>query len=79
MLSLSIPSIAQEFDEEDREPAALPSKRNYPGGQDEEDLRVLKSLPESSVKTDASSIQKEVFRALYNQELREERQESMEE
>lgn len=61
----------------DRDPASLvlPSnaaKRTYPGGQDEEDLKVMAAIPEAALKTDARGIQKEVFKALYNQELKDE-------
>lgn len=70
-------AFAQEAQEPDRDPASLslPSaatKRTYPGGADEEDLKVLASLPEAAVRTDARSIQKEVFKTLYNQELKDE-------
>lgn len=68
----------------DRDPAAvntMPSlvKRNYPGGADEEDLRVQPSLPEAALKTDARSLQREVYKALYNQELKDDRQDAVEE
>ncbi len=68
---------AEELPEMDRDPAniILPTasvKRTYPGGADEEDLRVLTTLPEAALRTDARGIQKEVFKSLYNQELKEE-------
>jgi hypothetical protein len=44
-------------------------KRLYPGGRDEEDLKVLAALPESLRKTDERAIQKEVYKTLFNQEL----------
>ncbi len=44
-------------------------KRLYPGGRDEEDLKVMAALPESSRKTDERAIQKEVYKSLFNQEL----------
>ncbi|MGE0764589.1 MAG: hypothetical protein AB7N80_15040 [Bdellovibrionales bacterium] len=45
-------------------------KRLYPGGRDEEDLKVLASLPESIRKTDERVIQKDVYKTLFNQELK---------
>lgn len=65
----------------ERDPAAVvaPGKRAYPGGADEEDLRVQAQLPEAALKTDARSIQKDVYRNMFNQELKEERQEAVEE
>jgi len=68
--------FAQE-EEVSRDPSSLiiPSasaKRTYPGGADEEDLKVQTSLPEAALRTDARGIQKEVYKALYNQELKDE-------
>lgn len=66
-----------------RDPAAVPStlnaKRTYPGGADEEDLRVLPVLPEAALKADARSVQREVYKALYNQELKDDRHDPVEE
>ena len=71
------------IDPNDREPAAISpnisSKRTYPGGADEEDLTVQSRLPEAGLKTDARSLQRGVYRALYNQEMKEERAETVEE
>lgn len=84
-LLLSFSAFAQDeaFDsyETDREPTSItPSaKRNYPGGVDEEDLRVQNTLAEAPLKTDARSIQKDVFKTLYNQELKDERTDIVEE
>lgn len=55
------------------------NKRTYPGGADEEDLRVLQSLPEAALKTDTRRIQKDVFKTLYNQELKDESTDAVEE
>jgi hypothetical protein len=74
-----LPDNAADFD---REPAALPpttKKRNFPGAADEEDLRVLASLPEAAMRIDARSLQREVYKQLYNQELKEETQNDLEE
>jgi len=69
--------------EPEREPAALAStfsnKRTYPGGADEEDLRVQAALPEAALRTDARSIQRDVYKALFNQELKDDRQDAVEE
>lgn len=56
----------------ERDPAAaLPKKeRNYPGGSEEEDLRVSPTLPEAPIKTDARTVQRDVYRALYKEELK---------
>lgn len=53
-------------------------KRLYPGGRDEEDLKVLASLPEAARKTDTKSIQKEVYKNLFDQELKDDEGESSE-
>lgn len=61
--------------EVDRDPSSLvtpPVKRLYPGGVDEEDLKVQAAIPDAVVRTDARGIQKEVFKSLYNQELKDE-------
>jgi hypothetical protein len=69
--------------EPEREPASVPStlnlKRNYPGGADEEDLQVQPAIPEAAVHTDARSLQREVFKALFNKELKDDRQDAVEE
>ncbi len=74
--SLSEPEI-------EREPAAIAPavniKRNYPGGADEEDLQVQAAVPEAALQTDARSLQREVFKSLYNQELKDDRQDAVEE
>lgn len=82
LLTMTNVALAQEdFAEIDRDPASIPLtvKRNYPGSADEENLQVLKALPEAPLKTDARGIQKEVFKALYNQELKDDRPETVEE
>jgi hypothetical protein len=68
--------------EPEREPAAIApmaTKRTYPGGADEEDLRVQSALPEARIATDARTIQREVYKSLYNQDLKDERPENEEE
>lgn len=70
-------AAAEDIMDMDRDPASLilptsSAKRTYPGGADEEDLKVQTTLPEASLKTDARGIQKEVYKALYNQELKDE-------
>jgi hypothetical protein len=68
----------------EREPNAVnvvaPSaKRTYPGGADEEDLQVQAHLPEAEMKENAHAVQREVFKELYNQEMKEERNDTVEE
>lgn len=77
---------AQEEDilsgDADRDPAAvqLPAKRRVlPGGADEEPLTVQPTLPEAATKTDARTLQRDVYKQLFNQELKEERQDEAEE
>ncbi len=69
--------------EPEREPAAVPSslnvKRSYPGGADEEDLQVQTAIPEAAMHTDARSLQREVFKALFNKELKDDREDAVEE
>ncbi len=78
--SAAMAQLHEELDA-DREPAAVSSslRRTYPGGGDEEDLRVMPSLPEAPLKTDQRSLQKEVYKALYKQELKDDHQDTMEE
>lgn len=79
--------LAEDFlneSEPEREPAAVTAptfspRRQYPGGVDEEDLRVQNNLPEATQQTDARVLQREVFKSLYNQELKDERQDAVEE
>ncbi len=69
-------------DSVERDPAAAKvysGKRTYPGGADEEDLRVQNHLADAAVKTDSRVLQREVYRKLYNQELKDEREEAVEE
>ena len=68
----------------DRETASVPEstkkKRMYPGGADEDDLKVMAALPEAMIKIDARSLQREVYKELYNEELKEDhREEDVEE
>ena len=70
-------AVAEDIYEVDRDPASLilptsSAKRTYPGGADEEDLKVQTALPEAALRTDARGIQKEVYKTLYNQELKDE-------
>lgn len=53
-------------------------KRLYPGGRDEEDLKVLVALPEAMRKTDERVLQKEVYKNLFNQDLQLDEGESAE-
>jgi hypothetical protein len=80
----SLNSAAQEDASEfgfERDPASIPTraKRSYPGGADEEDLTVQPQLPEATLKADARGIQKDVYKGLFNRELRDERQDAVEE
>ena len=86
LLFVSTGALAEDFlsePEPEREPAAiakpLNAKRAYPGGADEEDLQVQTALPEAALRTDARSLQRDVYKALYNQELKDERQDAVEE
>lgn len=81
--SFSVWAEDELIDASDREPAAVsvPSvnKRLYPGGADEDDLLVQARLPEAGLKTDQRSLQRGVFKNLYNQEMKEDRQDTLEE
>ena len=72
---------ADELVDMDREPASITpaSKRAYPGGADEEDLQIQATLPEASLRTDSRSVQREVYKSLYNQDLKEDHPEPIEE
>jgi len=47
-------------------------KRLYAGGRDEEDLKVLATLPEAARQHDERSVQREVFKNIFNQDMVEE-------
>ena len=68
---------------QERDPSAInptsPSKRTYPGGMDEDDLQVQARIPDAAMKTDARTLQRDVYKVLFNQELKDERQEAVEE
>ncbi len=62
------------FDEESvREPSSLviPGARSYPGGSDEDELQVQASLPDVDIRVDARTLQRKVFKELYNQDMSE--------
>lgn len=81
--SLSAFADDELIDGSDREPAAVApinvNKRTYPGGQDEEDLQVQGHLPSAGLKTNARGLQRGVYKNLYNQEMKEERSQAVEE
>ena len=58
---------------------ASPNHRTFPGGADEEDLQVQGHLPEAAMRTDARTLQKEVYKSLYKQELKDDGREAVEE
>jgi hypothetical protein len=72
-----------QSDAADRDPAALKSstlKRTYPGGADDEDLRVVSQIPEAAIRTDARSVQRQVYKRLnHGKDLKDDRQETVEE
>lgn len=74
-----IPAESYEAERGPASVAPISIQRPYPGGADEEDLRVQSSLPEAKLKVDARSVQREVFKQLYNQELKDERHDTVEE
>lgn len=82
---ISIAASAQDFlgePERDRDPASIAPitvKRVYPGSQDEEALTVQSALPEARNTADTRGMQREIFKSLYNQELKEERHDEVEE
>lgn len=47
-------------------------KRVYAGGRDEEDLKVLATLPEAIRKSDTRTVQREVYKDLFKEDLKEE-------
>lgn len=51
-------------------------KKLYPGGRDEDDLKVLAALPEAATKTSVRVIQKDVHKKLFDEELKDDEAES---
>lgn len=82
MLVFCIPTFGDDEVWGEREPSSVMTpagRRAYPGGSDEEDLRVQAQLPEAQVKLDTRTLQREVYKNLYNQELKDERHDPVEE
>lgn len=88
LMTLGAYAWAQEESSEllDREPAGFgsytiaPAKvKTYPGGADEEDLKVQSNAPDAPLTTDARTLQRDVYRDLYKQELKDERHDAVEE
>ncbi|MGE4133869.1 MAG: hypothetical protein AB7F86_19690 [Bdellovibrionales bacterium] len=82
LLVMGLPAWAQEAEELSRDPAsqfAPNPKRSYPGGADEEDLRILSSLPDAPIHTDARAIQKDIYKEVFKQDLKDEDQDTVEE
>lgn len=68
----------------DRDPAAVTPtsrRRNFPGSDQEDELRVQSSLAKAEAKTDQRSVQREVYKQMFNTnlELKEEQHEDAEE
>ena len=63
-----------------REPSSLiaPTERNYPGGRDEDELRVQNTVPEAPIRLDARTVQRKVYKEIYNQDLGESHEDSQE-
>ena len=73
-------------DDFDRDPASigpsvngLQKAKNFPGSEDEEDLKVISIFPEAPVVTYSRGVQQEVYKELYKKELKDERAEPVEE
>lgn len=77
ILWIGLPGLA--FADEILDGNSVTQKRTYPGGADEESLFVLTRLPEAPLRTTSRQIQKEVYKTIYNQELKDESTETMEE
>jgi hypothetical protein len=76
----------QLLEESDRDLASVPpansastNHRTFPGGADEDDLQVQSHLPEAALRTDPRQLQKEVYKTLYKQDLKDDGRESVEE
>lgn len=55
-----------------------PAQENIPGKPAKEDeLRVLPQLPDAQLKRDARSIQREVYKSIYNRELKPDQREDV--
>lgn len=57
--------------ERDLEIQEIAEKRLYPGGADEEDLEVVERITEADIKVSRSSVEREVYKELFNEELKE--------
>lgn len=49
------------------EPLTVP--QGYPGAEDENELQIQAALPETLLRVDSRSLQRKVFKDLYNQDL----------
>lgn len=87
MLAANAQGNVQEalIETNERDPAAVSPRpnsathRGYPGGADEDDLQVQAHLPEATMRTDARSLQKDVYKTLFNQELKDDNRDAVEE
>lgn len=78
----SLDEILPGRDIVEREPSAVRSsvsKRTYLGGADDDDLSVQKQIPEAAIRVDARSVQREIYKKLYREDMKDDRQETMEE
>jgi hypothetical protein len=81
MLGFSVISWADDPPPPDRDPASvnIPAKKKaFPGGDDEEDLRVQNQLPEAAMTVYPRTIERDIYRKLYKKELKEQRQDEEE-
>ena len=82
-LSLSFFARAQEnvdsTDDSRKPAAATPSRPQYPGSQDEDELKVQERLPEAKVKLNSYTVQRQVYKKLYNQEQKDDAPETVNE
>lgn len=86
LFAVSTVSFAEGFDDADRDLAAIGGAtvvnvkaKPFPGGADEEDIRVQATLPEVPLSADSRSVQREVYKDLFKQELKDERTDTIEE
>lgn len=86
LLALSSSLVwAQEDEMADRDPAAVSAPltsvpgKNFPGGVDEEDLRVNPTIAEAPIAIDTRTVQRQVFKDLFKKELKDDRAEANEE
>lgn len=86
VLGINYSILVNADDDFDRDPASISPVTNgvqkikpFPGGEDEEDLKIISIFPEAPVATNSRAVQQEVYKDIYKKELKDDRTDPVEE